>query len=89
MENVVKKTPPIQTLEIRIDSDSNMPQVILNGLDFDAEKIGLKGLKILWETKTDELPETLIQVDYVRRDSNGNLQEMAVAQSFLGTLLRQ
>lgn len=82
-----KKILPIQDLEIKISSESCLPQVVLNGVDFEAEKIGLKGLKMFWETKTDELPETIIQVDYVQRDSNGNFQEVSIAQSFPCTLL--
>ena len=42
-----KKTLPIKSLEIRIDSDSSVPHIVLNGIDFQAEKIGLKGLKIV------------------------------------------
>ncbi|MGV3304316.1 hypothetical protein [Streptococcus suis] len=82
-----KKTLPIKSLEIRIDSDSSVPQVILNGIDFKAEKIGLKGLKIVWGSKEDEVPETLIQVDYMQLDNKGLFQEMSVAQSFSGSLL--
>ncbi|AIG44408.1 hypothetical protein RFK91_10055 [Streptococcus suis] len=82
-----KKTLPIKSLEIRIDSDSSVPQVILNGIDFKAEKIGLKGLKIVWGSKEDEVPETLIQVDYMQLDNKGVFQEMSVAQSFSGSLL--
>ncbi|MDW8651105.1 hypothetical protein Q7V73_01735 [Streptococcus suis] len=82
-----KKTLPIKSLEIRIDSNSSVPQVILNGIDFKAEKIGLKGLKIVWGSKEDEVPETLIQVDYMQLDNKGVFQEMSVAQSFSGSLL--
>ncbi|MFM0900587.1 hypothetical protein P7J55_10075 [Streptococcus suis] len=82
-----KKTLPIKSLEIRIDSDSSVPQIILNGIDFKAEKIGLKGLKIVWGSKEDEVPETLIQVDYMELDNKGVFQEMSVAQSFSGSLL--
>ncbi|MFM0760834.1 hypothetical protein P7J38_00795 [Streptococcus suis] len=82
-----KKTLPIKSLEIRIDSDSSVPQIILNGIDFKAEKIGLKGLKIIWGSKEDEVPETLIQVDYMQLDNKGVFQEMSVAQSFSGSLL--
>ncbi|MCG9913062.1 hypothetical protein [Streptococcus suis] len=82
-----KKTLPIKSLEIRIDSDSSVPQIVLNGIDFKAEKIGLKGLKIVWGSKEDEVPETLIQVDYMQLDNKGVFQEMSVAQSFSGSLL--
>ncbi|CYU87343.1 hypothetical protein [Streptococcus suis] len=82
-----KKTLPIKSLEIKINSDSSVPQIILNGIDFKAEKIGLKGLKIFWGSKEDEVPETLIQVDYMQLDNKGVFQEMSVAQSFPGSLL--
>ena len=82
-----KKTLPIKSLEIRIDSDSSVPHIVLNGIDFQAEKIGLKGLKIVWGSKEDEVPETLIQVDYMQLDNKGVFQEMSVAQSFSGSLL--
>ncbi|HFU3962216.1 TPA: hypothetical protein ACGO2U_000084 [Streptococcus suis] len=82
-----KKTLPIKSLEIRIDSDSSVPQIILNGIAFKAEGIGLKGLKIVWGSKEDEVPETLIQVDYMQLDDKGVFQEMSVAQSFSGSLL--
>ena len=65
MSGLSKNLLPIQNLEIKIDSDSSMPRVILNGVDFQAEDIGLQGIKIIWETKKDEVPETLIQVDYI------------------------
>lgn len=82
-----KKTLPIQSLDIRIDSDSSVPQIILNGIDFKAEEIGLKGLKIVWGSKEDEVPETLIQVDYMQLTDEGDFQEMSIAQSFPGSLL--
>lgn len=41
MSKPSKKSLPIQNLEIKIDSDSSIPRVILNGIDFQAEDIGL------------------------------------------------
>lgn len=84
-----KKSLPIQSLEIKIDSDSSAPHIILNGVDFKDEKIGLKGLKIIWGSKEDEVPETLIQVDYMQFDDNGRFHEITLAQSFSGSLLSQ
>ena len=60
MSHLAKNLLPIQNLTIKIDSDSSIPRVILNGLDFQAKDIGLQGIKIIWETKKDEVPETLI-----------------------------
>ncbi|CYX52893.1 TPA: hypothetical protein TXT63_001074 [Streptococcus suis] len=82
-----KKTLPIKSLEIRIDSDSSVPHIVLNGIDFQAEKIGLKALEIVWGSKEDEVPETLIQVDYIQLNNKGVFQEMSIAQSFSGSLL--
>lgn len=36
MSKPSKKSLPIQNLEIKIDSDSSIPRVILNGIDFQA-----------------------------------------------------
>ena len=82
----IKKTFQIENLEIKISNDSSVPHVILNGVDFQTEDIGLKGINIVWETKKDKLPETLIQIDYI----NGReyLQEISVRQSFPNTLLK-
>ena len=51
MSEQLKKTPPIQNLEIKISNDSSVPHIILNGVDFKAEDIGLTGIQIVWETK--------------------------------------
>lgn len=86
MSNLSKNLLPIQNLEIKIDSDSSIPRVILNGIDFQAEDIGLQGIKIIWETKKDEAPETLIQIDYI---NNREVPHMvSVKQSFQNTLLK-
>lgn len=86
MSKPLKKSLPIQNLEIKIDSDSSIPRVILNGIDFQAEDIGLRGINIFWETKKDEVPETLIQVDYI--DNREAPHIVSVKQSFQNTLLK-
>ena len=86
MSSLSKNLLPIQNLEIKIDSDSSIPRVILNGIDFKAEDIGLQGIKIIWETKKDEVPETLIQVDYIT--NRGAPHIASVKQSFQNTLLK-
>ena len=86
MSDLSKNLLPIQNLEIKIDSDSSMPRVILNGIDFQAKDIGLQGIKIIWETKKDEVPETLIQVDYINNREAPHI--VSVKQSFKNTLLK-
>lgn len=86
MSSLSKNFLPIQNLEIKIDSDSSIPRVILNGIDFQAEDIGLQGIKIIWETKKDEVPETLIQVDYIYNREAPHI--VSVKQSFQNTLLK-
>ena len=83
----IKKTLQIENLEIKISNDSSVPHIILNGVDFQTEDIGLKGINIVWETKKGELPETLIQIDYI----NGRepFQEISIRQSFPNTLLKK
>ena len=86
MSNPSKKSLPIQNLEIKIDSDSSIPRVILNGIDFQAEDIGLQGIKIIWETKKDEVPKTIIQVDYINNREAPHI--VSLKQSFQNTLLK-
>ena len=86
MSNLSKKSLPIQDLEIKISSDSSFPHVILNGIDFRAEGIGLKSIKIIWGTKGGGIPESLIQIDYI--DAREHLHEATVKQSFQNTLLK-
>lgn len=81
-----KKSLPIQDLEIKISSDSGVPHVILNGIDLQTEGIGLQGIKIIWGTKSDEVPETLIQVDYINNRETPHI--VSVKQSFKNTLLK-
>ena len=82
MSNLSKKSLPVQDLEIKI----SVPHVILNGIDFRAEGIGLKSIKIIWGTKGGEIPESLIQIDYI--DAREQLHEATVKQSFQNTLLK-
>ncbi|MBF9666117.1 hypothetical protein IAI38_10145 [Streptococcus pseudopneumoniae] len=86
MSSLSKNLLPIQNLEIKIDSDSSIPRVILNGVDFQTEDICLQGIKIIWETKKDEVPETLIQVDYINNREAPHI--VSVKQSFQNTLLK-
>lgn len=86
VSSLSKNLLPIQNLEIKIDSDSSIPRVILNGIDFRAEDIGLQGIKIIWETKKDEAPATLIQVDYINNREAPHI--VSVKQSFKNTLLK-
>lgn len=82
----IKKILQIENLEIKISNDSSVPHVILNGVDFQTEDIGLKGINIVWETNKEEIPKSLIQIDYLNgRDS---LQEISIRQSFPNTLLK-
>ena len=84
--NLLKKILQIENLEIKISNDSSIPHVILNGVDFQAEDIGLQGISIVWETSTDEVPETLIQIDYI--NGRERLQQISIKQSFPNTLLK-
>ena len=86
MSSLSKNLLPIQNLEVKIDSDSSIPRVILNGIDFQAEDIGLQGIKIIWETKKDEAPETIIQIDYINNREAPHM--VSVKQSFQNTLLK-
>ena len=86
MSGLSKNLLPIQNLEIKINGDSSIPRIILNGIDFQAEDIGLQGIKIIWETKKDEVPETLIQIDYINNREAPHI--VSVKQSFQNTLLK-
>ena len=86
MDEPLKKILQIENLEIKISNDSSIPHVILNGVDFQAEDIGLQGINIVWETSKDEVPETLIQIDYI--NGRERLQQISIKQSFPDTLLK-
>lgn len=86
MDEPLKKILQIENLEIKISNDSSIPHIILNGVDFQAEDIGLQGINIVWETSKDEVPETLIQIDYI--NGRERLQQISIKQSFPNTLLK-
>lgn len=86
MSEPLKKILQIENLEIKISNDSSIPHVILNGVDFQTEDIGLQGINIVWETSKDEVPETLIQIDYI--NCREHLQQISIRQSFPNTLLK-
>lgn len=65
MSEPLKKTLQIETLEIKISDDSNIPHVILNGVDFQTEDFGLQGLYIFYGTRKDKPGNTVIQVDFI------------------------
>lgn len=74
-------------LEIKINSSSEIPHVILDAIDFKENNIGLKSLKIVWGSIEDEVPETLIKIEYILLDSDGKFREMSLEQSFPNSLL--
>lgn len=86
MSEPLKKILQIENLEIKISNDSSIPHVILNGVDFQAEDIGLQGINIIWETSKDKVPETLIQIDYI--NDRERPHEISIKQSFPNTLLK-
>lgn len=65
MSEPLKKTLQIENLEIKISNDSSIPHVILNGVDFQAEDIGLQALYIFYGTKKDKPGTTVIQVEFI------------------------
>ena len=66
MSEPLKNTLQIETLEIKISNDSNIPHVILNGVDFQTEDIGLEALYIFYGTRKGGEPgNTVIQVDFI------------------------
>ena len=65
MSEHLKKTLQIENLEIKINSDSSIPHVILNGVDFQAEDIGLQALYIFYGTRKDKPGKTVIQVEFI------------------------
>ena len=86
MSEPLKKILQIENLEIKISNDSSIPHVILNGVDFQAEDIGLQGINIVWETSKDEVPETLIQIDYI--NGRERLQQISNKQTIPKTMLK-
>ena len=79
----------IKSLEFRIDKHSKMPHVVLNGIDFSNNDIGLRGLQIVWDTYSEEGPKGIIRVDYLQRGDSDFLRETSVSQSFKGGLIKK
>ena len=65
MSEPFKNTLQIETLEIKISNDSNTPLVILNGVDFQTEVIGLQALYIFYRTRKNKNNNTVIQVEFI------------------------
>lgn len=65
MSEPLKKTLQIENLEIKISNDSSIPHVILNGVDFQAEDIGLQALYFFYSTNKNKNSKTVIQVDFI------------------------
>ena len=57
MSELSKNTLQIETLEIKISNDSSIPHVILNGVDFQAEDIGLQALYFFMQQEKTKLAE--------------------------------
>ena len=80
---------PIKSLEIKIDKNSKAPHVILNGVDFINEKIGLRGLQIFWETNRGEIPKGIIRLDFFQREDSKCFREISISQSFEGGFIKR
>ena len=80
---------PIKSLEIKIDKNSKAPHLVLNGVDFINEKIGLRGLHIAWDTCGAETPRGIVRVDYLQREGNNLLREISISQSFEGGFIKR
>lgn len=65
MSEPLKKTLQIENLEIKISNDSSIPHVILNGVDFQAEDIGLQALYIFYSTEKNKNGRTVMQVEFI------------------------
>lgn len=80
---------PIKNLEIKIDKNSKVPHIVLNGIDFINEKIGLRGLQIIWETNKGEIPEGIIRLDLFQRGDSKHFREISISQSFEGSFIKR
>lgn len=80
---------PIKSLEIKIDKNSKAPHVVLNGVDFINEKIGLRGLQIVWETNKGAIPEGVVRLDFFQRDDSKCFREISISQSFEGGFIKR
>lgn len=65
MDEPLKKTLQIENLEIKISNDSSIPHVILNGVDFQTEDIGLQALYIFYSTGKNKNGRTVMQVEFI------------------------
>lgn len=65
MSEPLKKTLQIENLEIKISNDYSIPHVILNGVDFQAEDIGLQALYIFYSTGKNKNGRTVMQVEFI------------------------
>ena len=79
----------IKSIEVRIDKNSKIPHVVLNGVDFKNEQIGLRGLHIAWDTCNAETPRGIVRVDYLQREGNNLIRETSVSQSFEGGFIKR
>lgn len=89
MEKNIKKTPPIQSLEIRIDSDSTTPHIVLNGLDLGLNQIKLRGVAVIWKTFEGVIPENLIEINYLQEDNDGTFRDVTISQSFPNSIIKK
>lgn len=80
---------PIKNLEIKIDKNSKAPHVVLNGIDFINEKIGLRGLQVIWETNKGGIPEGIIRLDLFQRGDSKHFREISISQSFEGSFIKK
>ena len=80
---------PIKSLEIKIDKNSKAPHVVLNDVGFINEKIGLRGLQIVWETNKGGIPEGIIRLDFFQREDIKHFREISISQSFEGSFIKR
>ena len=80
---------PIKSLEIKIDKKSKAPHVVLNGIDFINEEIGLRGLQIVWETNKGKIPEGIIRLDFFQREDSKCFREISISESFEGGFIKK
>lgn len=83
-EHKEKKKNPLQIhdLEIKISPKLDYPRLVLNGIDFTKDRIGLQALKIDWETYTGEQQESFVQIDYVTWTNQDKVAKNSLRQSF-------
>lgn len=86
---VIKKTTPIQNLEVYIQHEDRVPRVVLNGIDFNTEDVGLVELNIKWKTAGPDYSheDDFIEVEYLTSlgdgaDDRAYTKRSTVKQSF-------